>query len=55
MANNNELHAYHNYSFEDMVDKIVELEEKVVELEDELVNANDENATLQDQLDELEG
>lgn len=36
MALTNELSHYHNYTFEDMVDIIIELEGKVEELEEQV-------------------
>jgi hypothetical protein len=36
MANNRELFEYANYTFEDLVDKIVELENNIVDLEYEI-------------------
>lgn len=38
MANDRELREYANYTFEDLVDKIVELESNIVDLKDEIEN-----------------
>lgn len=38
MANNREVLEYANYTFEDLVNKIVELESNIVDLKDEIEN-----------------
>lgn len=42
MANNRELLEFVNYTFEDLVDKIVELESDIVDLKDEIEKLKEE-------------
>ena len=51
MANNSELREFHNATFEEMVDLIVELREIKQEQEDEILRLKSENDILIERLE----